>query len=196
MIANLRPSESYPTVGSLLLKYHSKKEKSIFDMDRDLLVDPPTFFEKLSEFEFSDRFYSSLDVLPRVLSASLSIICFFLIMNQYTETEQTVSITARTDFRLFVIAFMYFTSLFFRFKELFLSGRALKLYEASHRNKAGNDFLSFGWNELFLALLWILNSFITPIFLLVSFFMISVIFARRLGIYPRNKNVKQSIYHY
>ena len=170
------------------------KRKNIFDMDRrDLLVDPPTVFERLSGWEFSDRFYSSLGVFPLAISSLVSIFCFLIILNEYTREDHENTISAVTEFRLFIATIFFSIDFLFYFNDLFLTGRALKLYEACTKNKRAFDTLTFEWRELLLALFWILNSFVSPIFLLVSLFMIGVILSKRFGFYPKEKNETKAL---
>ena len=125
-------------------------------MDRDLLTHPPTFFESISEADFSDRFYSSLAVVPTLVSSLMALLCCILLWNEYIRAKDEEPLTSAVGFRLFILISLFVVDMVFRIKRIIPAGRALKLFEESRfKNKKIHEVLSFDWRESMVLFFWI-----------------------------------------
>jgi hypothetical protein len=153
-------------------------------MDRDFVSHPPTFFEDLANAELSDRFYSSLGVVPTVVSTLISILCFILVWNEHMRTEDQPPLISPFGFQLFIAFSLFMIDFVFRIKDIIPAGKALRLFEGRSK-KSFFEILTYDWRELMVAFFWIINSFINPTMFFLSGVFIVVILVRRSGIFNR-----------
>jgi hypothetical protein len=157
----------------------------------DFLSNPPKFMEQLTDWEFSDRFYAFLPILPIFFSTFVTFYIIYTTAQNYL-LDKAGTFTPEAKNQLFICWSLSIlcSEFILRSNGYFLTGRAFKLF-ASNKIGFKDIALSGDWRNNLVSLLIVLGSILNPALLFMASFLLLSINIHRLFSKRREKSKKQ-----